>query len=120
MTVPRPLITSAVAIGVAIALVALQNVAVVKYFPQLPRLTTDFSAAYLQRELRRAAAQPPQSIFLGDSVIWGYRLPPAQTAVGLLASDGVPSLNLAFKSGSPPNYYALVRLLVTNGVRPRA
>jgi hypothetical protein len=118
MIVPRPLITSAVAIGVAVALVALQNLAIARLFPQLPRLTTDFSAAYLQRELNAAASEPPQSIFLGDSVVWGYRLSPAQTAVGMLDAAGVPSLNLAFKSGSPPNYYALVCLLLKSGVHP--
>ena len=59
-------------------------------------------------------------MFLGDSVLWGYRLAPEQTAVSILAAHGCACTNLAFKSGNPPNDYALARVLRARGVRPRA
>jgi len=107
-----------VGVATAIAIVAAQNIAIARYFPQLDRLPTDFSTAYLQRELRLIRSQPAQTIFLGDSVLWGYGLRPQQTAVALLASLGCACRNLSFKAGSPPNYYALVRLIEAAGIRP--
>jgi lysophospholipase L1-like esterase len=114
-------VKSAIASSVAVivAIVLLENILVVRYFTQLPRLTTDFSPAYLQRELQLMAQGPPPTIFLGDSVVWGYQLQPSQTAVSELASRGCVCRNLAFEGGSPPNYYALVRLLLAAGVRPK-
>lgn len=112
--------TLAVCLAIAALLIAAQNFAIARFFPNLPRLSTDFSPAYLQRELRTMAQQRPQTLFLGDSVLWGYGLPPQQTMVSILASQGCPCVNLSFKAGSPPNYYALVRLLEASGVRPRA
>jgi hypothetical protein len=52
-------------------------------------------------------------------VLWGYRLPPEQTAVAILAARGCTCTNLAFKSGNPPNDYALARMFHARGVRPR-
>src|SRR6185312_5020853 len=89
------------------------------YFPHLARLTTDFSPAYLQREIGSFAGSPPQAVFLGDSVVWGYRLPAQSAAVTLLAQRGCACRNLAFKAGSPPNYYAIARLLVSAHARPK-
>jgi hypothetical protein len=109
---------AAVALVVAIAIVAAENLLVAYCFPQLARLTTDFSSAYLRRELRDLAAGPPPAIFFGDSVLWGYRLDADQTAVAILAARGRTCANLAFKSGNPPNDYALARLLVASSVRP--
>lgn len=112
--------TAAIVVLVAIVCLCLQNVALGAYFPRLERLTTDFSPAYLQRELNRLAAGPRPVIFLGDSVVWGYRLQARETAVALLAAQGCACRNLAFKSGSPPNYYALARLMRDANVRPAA
>lgn len=108
------------ALATVVVLMAAQNVVIARFFPQLPRLPTDFSAAYLQRELRALRAEPDQTLFLGDSVLWGYGLQPQQTAVSLLASRGCACRNLSFKAGSPPNYYVLVRLIEAAGVRPAA
>lgn len=110
----------AVAVAVIVAIVLLENMLVTRYVSQLPRLTTDFSPAYLQRELQFMAEGPPPTIFLGDSVVWGYQLQPRQTVVSILASRGCVCRNLAFKTGSPPNYYAIVRLLLVSGVHPKA
>ncbi len=96
-----------------------ENVAVRAYFPHLSRVNSDFSAAYLQRELQAMAASPPQAVFLGDSVLWGFRLKPQQIAVSLLAEKGCRCRNLSFKASSPPNYFALTELLLHYGVRPR-
>jgi hypothetical protein len=114
----RWLTSLVVALVVVVALAGLENVAIGSFLPHFPRMTTDFSASYLQRELSSVATQPPQTVFLGDSVLWGYRLEPRQTAIGLLRSHGCACLNLAFKSGSPPNYYGLVRLLRRFNVHP--
>ncbi len=104
---------------VAGAVVAAENFAARAFFPHLGRVNTDFSSAYLQRELRDMAASPPQAVFLGDSVLWGFRLEPQQTAVALLSAKGCRCINLSFKSSSPPNYYALTELLLHYGVRPK-
>jgi hypothetical protein len=103
---------------VTIVLVVIaQNVALGIFFPDLKRLPSDFSPAYFERDLGLAAA-PPQTIFLGDSVLWGYRLRPDQTAVALMLSDGCRCRNFALKGGSPPNFYVIARLLERSHVRP--
>jgi hypothetical protein len=116
----RTLETVAIGLAVAAAFVALQNAALGVFFPRLDRLTTDFSPAYVRRELARLTAEREPTIFLGDSVLWGYHVDASRTAPGLLRARGCACRNLAFKSGSPPNDYALVRLLERAHVRPRA
>jgi len=107
------------ALVVATILIVAENAATLAYFPHLDRLTTDFSIAYFKRELRMLAAEPPQIVFIGDSVLWGYRLHPEQTAVALLRRQGCACVNLAFKSGNPPNDYFVSQLLLGWGIRPR-
>src|SRR5438270_1557980 len=119
----RPLRVAAViatVLAVTLAIVAAQNAAIATLMPHLGRLTTDFSPAFLRRELDTATARPRNVVFLGDSVLWGYRLPVEQTAVSILAAHGCVCTNLAFKSGNPPNDYALARVFRARGVRPRA
>ncbi len=111
---------AAIIVSVTIVVIALQNVLTAAAFPRLSRVETDFSAAYLQRELSSLAAESPQTIFLGDSVLWGFRLPAERSAVSILAQHGCACRNLAFKSGSPPNAYAVVKLLIAKGIRPKA
>jgi hypothetical protein len=108
-----------VALVVAILVVVLQNVLLDREFPHLMRLTTDFSPAYLEREIRSMKGTRAV-VFLGDSVLWGYRLPADQNAVSLLAARGCTCRNLSFKSGNPPNAYALERLMLAWSVVPRA
>jgi hypothetical protein len=115
----RALAATAVAVTVTLAIVLAQNAAVATFFPHLGRLGTDFSPAFLRRELDALAARPRGAVFFGDSVLWGYRLPNEQTAVAILAARGCACTNLAFKSGNPPNDYALARAFHARGVRPR-
>jgi hypothetical protein len=96
-----------------------ENAVVRAYFPHLSRMNSDFSAAYLERELQAMAASPPKAVFLGDSVLWGLRLKPQQIAVSLLAAKGCRCRNLSFKASSPPNYFALTELLLHYRVHPR-
>ena len=114
------LMCGGIAVAAAAMLVFAQNVLLARFFPHMSRLATGFSPAYLQRELSALAAEPGQILFLGDSVVWGFRLQPQETAVSLLAAQGCACRNLAYKHGSPANYYALVRVLQGHGVRPRA
>jgi hypothetical protein len=108
-----------VALCVTVILVALENVALAAFFPHLARFTTDFSSAYLSREIDAVGAGPPATVILGDSVLWGYRLPASEIAVSLLAAQGCTCPNFSFKSGSPANDYALMRLFVARKIRPR-
>jgi hypothetical protein len=109
-----------VALCVTILLIAVENVALAAYFPHLRRLTTDFSPTYLDREIEAVKAGPPATVFLGDSVLWGYRLPADVIAVTLLQEQGCNCPNFAFKSGNPANDYALMRVFVARGIRPRS
>jgi hypothetical protein len=109
-----------IAIGAAIVTVWLQNVLLARFFPQMSRLATEFSPAYFRREVDSLGADPARVVFLGDSIVWGFRLPPEATAVSLLRAGGCACVNLAYKHGSPSNYYALVRILQAYRVRPRA
>ena len=117
-----PVVLGMVAISIAAlaAVVAAEDVAIGVGFPHLLRFPGDFSAAYLRREVSALQAGPAPTIFLGDSVVWGYHLPAEQTAVTLLAAQGCACRNFAFKAGSPPNYFALAQLLRAGGVRPKA
>jgi len=108
-----------VALCVTAALVVLENMALAAFFPHLPRFTTDFSAAYLSREIDAVGSGPPATVFFGDSVLWGYRLPADEIAVSLLEARGCTCPNFSFKSGSPANDYALVRLFIARKIRPR-
>jgi hypothetical protein len=119
---PRPILgrLALVALAVALLVVALENAVISAFFRPLERVTTDFSAAYLSRELDALAKRRDETIFLGDSVLWGYRLQSGDTAVARLSADGCACINLAFKGGNPPNYFALVELLAAHDVRPRA
>lgn len=97
---------------------ALIDVAVRAFFPPLPRLATNFSAAYLDRTIARIT--PRDDVVLGDSVLWGYRLPASASAVALLAKRGVPLVNLSFEGGSMANTYALLKLMELRRIRPHA
>jgi len=107
-----------VALVVAILVVALQDVLIDRDFPHLARLTTDFSPAYLRREIL-SMGDTRAVVFLGDSVLWGYRLAPDQNAVSLLAVRGCSCHNFSFKSANPANAYALERLMLAWNVVPR-
>ena len=107
-----------VAVVVA-AIVLLQNALVPPFLVHQPRMTTDFSPTYLARKLRSIADTSDAVVFLGDSAIWGYALPPDQTAISILRGRGCDCVNLGFKAGNAANDYGLVRLFQAYGIRPR-
>ncbi len=115
MRLLKALGATALVLGV---LLAALDAAVVAWFPRFIRVSDNFSTTYLERDVRAVAAAP-QVVFIGDSVLWGYRIPAEDAAPALLAREGLPVVNLSFEGGSPANTYALLRLLVADGVRPR-
>lgn len=110
---------AAVTVATVALLLLLQNALIAAYLPRVERLASDFSPQFLQHKLSAMAAAPPEVVFLGDSALWGYALHTGDTAVAILNGSGCRCVNLAFKAGSPANDYALVRLLLDAGVRPR-
>lgn len=88
-------------------------------FPHFLRVHDNFSAAYLRREITEGGLDR-KVVFLGDSVLWGYRLHPAQAAVSQLSADGIPAENLSFEGGSTVNTYAILRLMTAWHIKPRA
>jgi hypothetical protein len=99
------------------AIVAAENLAVAAFVASMPRFVTDFSPAFLRYAVGRAA-KPGETVFLGDSVLWGYRLAAERNAVALLAARGCACRNLAFKSGNSANDYLIARLLTGAPQRP--
>jgi hypothetical protein len=95
------------------------NLAFSAFFPMFPRLEDNFSEAYLAREVRALAAIRP-IVVLGDSVLWGYRLPVEQAAVTQLRRRDARWVNLAYEGGSAANTFAMLRVLQRAGVAPRA
>jgi hypothetical protein len=108
-----------VSLSVVLAIVVLENVVVARLLSHLERVPADVSPAYLRYALGELAASPPQILFFGDSVVWGYRLPAGATAVASLAARGCPCRNLALRAGSPPSDYGLERLIEAAGIRPK-
>lgn len=102
-----------------VATLAIADVLVRLFFPDLDRLVPNFSAAYLGRTIARIGDER-RLVVLGDSVLWGYRVRARESAASIIGAAGVPTVNLAFEGGSLPNTYALLRLMQRAGVRPRA
>lgn len=103
----------------ALVLLVALDAAFVALFPTFPRLADNFSPAYLAREARGLAAGHPV-VVLGDSVLWGYRLPVQDAAVTQLRARDPRWVNLAYEGGSTANTYAMLRILDQAGVTPRA
>lgn len=87
-------------------------------FPHLLRLERDFSATYLRRVLSADRNRRP-IVVLGDSALWGYDIRADQVAASILMHKGWPIENLAYEGGSTANTYAMLRVLLHDGVRPR-
>jgi hypothetical protein len=115
-----PLALLVVGLIAALVVAVAESAIVATYFNRVTRMTADFSTELLKRELLALAASPGRTVFLGDSVLWGYRLPADENAVAILDERGIAARNLAFKAGSPANYYAVTRLMLAAGIRPRA
>ncbi|HEY1975699.1 MAG TPA: hypothetical protein VGG89_04095 [Candidatus Baltobacteraceae bacterium] len=117
---PRNRLAVAAVIVATIALLTVaENAAVSAYLSSSGRFASDFSATALEHKLDAIAKQPPQVVFMGDSALWGYGVPADGNAVALLAKGGCSCVNLSFKAGSPPNYYALTLLFAKFHVHPK-
>jgi hypothetical protein len=103
----------------ALAILFAIDLGIRAWFPALPRLDDNFSAAYLRRTLTPANLNG-RTIFAGDSALWGYKLEANQAAVSKLRDAGMPVVNLSYEGGSTPNTYALLRLVFAAGAVPRA
>lgn len=107
---------SAFVVLITIVLLAVgQNVATSRYLERSVRLSSDFSAAALELRIRGLPKDAPQTVLLGDSALWGYGLPADATAAAMLTREGCRCINFSFKGSSPPNYYAIARLLTAAG-----
>jgi hypothetical protein len=115
----RPFRTYGVAPLVFFAAIALGDALVRTWFPSQVRLSDNFSSTFVETEIDRLKGRAGTTVFLGDSVLWGYRLRPDETVPALLSSDGMREINLAYEGGSPVNTYAVLKVLLANGVRPQ-
>jgi hypothetical protein len=89
------------------------------WHPHPGRLPEQFSAAYLQRYVDDERGRAPV-VVLGDSVLWGYKLPAPEAAATLLASRIAPRplINLSYEGGSSANSYFMLRYVLSRGIRP--
>ena len=110
----------AVAAAMVLGLLVGTDIVVRASFPHLDRFTSNFSEAYLDREMQTIAQDRAAIVFLGDSALWGYDVPPGDAAVSLLRRRGCHCRNLSFEGGSPANTYAMLRALVAAGAAPQA
>ncbi len=115
MTVLRPLV---LAIVVLVSLLAIADVVFAATFASQPRLSDNFSSAFVRLELARLRAEPRATIVLGDSVLWGSDVSAAESVPALLARRGIRVANFAYQGGSPVNTYATLRTILASGVRP--
>jgi lysophospholipase L1-like esterase len=106
-----------VAIAMVLAL-GLADLALRAFWPNDLRLDENFSAPLLTRIIARDDLQK-RIVFLGDSALWGYGLDAQDAVPSLLAARGFPVENLSYEGGSIANTYALLRILLAHGVRPR-
>ncbi|MDE2482449.1 MAG: hypothetical protein KGN02_09700, partial [bacterium] len=106
---------------VALLLLAILDAFLGAWHPLPERLPDQFSPAYLHLVLRDAAKTPPATLVLGDSVLWGYKIAPQQTAVAALQQE-LPDahlINLAYEGGSTPNSSVLLDEALASGIRVR-
>lgn len=90
------------------------------WHPHPTRLPEQFSAAYLKQYVDGGRGQAP-IVVLGDSVLWGYKLPADQAAAAVVARrfGTTPFINLSYEGGSSANSYFMLRYVLAEGVRPR-
>jgi len=105
-------------IATAVAALATADVCVDAFFPHLPRLADNFSAAYLRRDI--ASLDRRATVYLGDSALWGYGISADEAATTLLKMRGINCENLSYEGGSPANSDAMLRILLAAGVKPHA
>lgn len=110
-----------VSAAVTLLLLVLTDLALGFWHAWPQRLPEHFSSAYLGRY----AAQPAPGanlVVLGDSELWGYGVPAAESPVAqlALALPGAHVTNLAFEAQTPINADFILRYLLARGAHPRA
>jgi|GEM_PF-957938 len=108
-----------VCVPVALLCLLLVDVGLSFWRPAPQRLPEQFSSAYLQRYVAGQRGRSP-IVFLGDSVLWGYRLPADDAAASLLRRrfPRQSIVNLSYEGGSSANTYFMLRYLLASFVRP--
>ncbi|HVS46303.1 MAG TPA: hypothetical protein VMS32_06505 [Verrucomicrobiae bacterium] len=106
-------------VPVALLCLLLVDVGLSFWRPAPERLPEQFSSAYLQRYVVGQRGRSP-IVFLGDSMLWGYRLRSDDAAASLLRRQfsHQPIVNLSYEGGSSANTYFMLRYLLASGVRP--
>ncbi len=106
---------------VALLCLALADLSLALFWhPHPARLPEQFSAAYLHQYVDDEHDKPPV-VVLGDSVLWGYKLPTHDAAATIIARhiSPTPLINLSYEGGSDANSYFMLRYVLSQGVRPR-
>lgn len=111
---------AAIAIAVTLLLLVITDALLRLWHPNPTRLPQEFSATYLDRRLDDLRGRSP-IVFVGDSVLWGYKLPADESAPSVLQrlNPGLPFANLAYEGGSEANSAVVLRLLLLHDIRPR-
>jgi hypothetical protein len=109
-----------IAYPVAIALLIVLDLALRSWAPLPLRLPEQYSPTYLNLVLSDIPRNRNTTVLLGDSVLWGYKLPTDQIAAAILqASDPhTRVIDLAYEGGSTVNDAVMLRMLQRAGVRP--
>jgi len=103
----------------ALILLAILDVGLAFWRPFPPRLPEQFSSAYLRLYVSDAPSRKPVVTFLGDSVLWGYKIGESDTAVADLQRRfaNAEMLNLSYEGGSAPNSAVMLRYVLRSGLR---
>jgi hypothetical protein len=109
-----------IAYPVAVALLIVLDLIVRLWTPLPLRLPEQYSPTYLNAVLSDIPHAGDTTVLLGDSVLWGYQLPPSQTAAAMLqASDPrTRVIDLAYEGGSTVNDDVMLRMLLRAGDHP--
>lgn len=92
------------------------------WHPFPSRLPEQFSPAFLKLYVADAPTNRPVITVLGDSVLWGYKLAPEDTAIYRLQahSASYSILNLSYEGGSTPNSEVMLRFVLSSHIKPQA
>ncbi len=105
---------------VALLLLALTDLVVRALPAGGGRFAEQFSSREMVRRIDAARGTGALVLVLGDSALWGYRLPAADATAARLqaALPAARVLDLSFEGGSPANTDVALRLALAHGLRP--
>jgi hypothetical protein len=90
------------------------------WHPPQVRLAEQFTGDRFERLIDDGAGDRDVLAVLGDSVLWGYKVAPGQSApVRLAAATGLRVVNVSYEGGSAANTYFGLRLMLQRQLRPR-